>query len=47
MKHKLDTPDMFMNEEQLLERAYFLQGKEIGYDLNIVKEESENDYEQY
>lgn len=45
MKHKLDKPDMFMNEQQLLEQAYMLQGQEIAYDLNIVKEESDVDYE--
>jgi len=45
MKHKLDTPDMFMNEQQLLEQAYTLQGEEIAYDMNVVKEESDVDYE--
>ena len=45
MKHKLNSPDMFMNEEQLLEKAYLLQGQEIAYDLNFVKEESDVDYE--
>jgi uncharacterized protein (DUF488 family) len=45
MKHKLNVPDMFMNEEQLLEQAYMLQGQEIAYDLAIVKEESDNEYE--
>lgn len=34
-----------MSKDQLLEQAYLLQGQEIAYDLNIVKEESDVDYE--
>jgi uncharacterized protein (DUF488 family) len=45
MKHNLDIPDMFMNEEQLLEQAYFLQSQEIAYDLNTVKKKGSVYYE--
>lgn len=45
MKYKLDAPDMFMSEQELLEHAYTLQGQEIAYDLNVLKEESDVDYE--
>lgn len=44
MKYKLDTPDMFMDDNNLLEQAYLLQGQEIAYKLNSVAEEG-TDYE--
>ncbi len=45
MKYKLDTPDMFMDENNLLEQAYLLQGQEIAYKLNSVAEEGTYEYE--
>jgi uncharacterized protein (DUF488 family) len=45
MKYKLDAPNMFMDDKQLLEEAYSKQGQEIAYKLNSVQEEGTVEYE--